>query len=320
MNRRTLQRAGWLAATVVVVGLLVLAIQRIDLARAAIALQGVRTGWIVAAVLCFVAILPLWALEWRLLVPPDSATTLRRMLGVVAITSSTLNTSPLFVGEAVAVVLLVARAGLTRAAALSVLAMDQLLVGVAKLVVLAAGALTLTLPAWMRSGVAMLGAGVATLWVACSLVAWHHEAITSIAARIVPARLAAALGNMGASLAPLRSPRLSGSALSLALAKKAAEVLAILCVQRAFGASLPAASGILVLAALSLATLLPLVPGNLGVYEAAVVLTYRHLGIPAEQALGMAVVQHACYFAALAIPGYLWLARDGVSRATAAAS
>ena len=315
-----MQRAGWLLATVVLVGLLVLAVRRIDLVRAATELHGVRIGWVVAAVLCFMAILPLWALEWRLLAPRSSTTTLRAMLGVVAITSSTLNTSAFFVGEAVAVVLLVARAGLTRAAALSVLAMDQLLVGVAKLVVLAAGALTLSLPAWMNAGVAMLGAGVAALGAACLLAAWHHEAIPRLAARIVPARLAAALGNLGASLAPLRSPRLSASVLLLALAKKAAEVLAILCVQRAFGANLPVASAILALAALNLATLLPLVPGNLGVYEAAVVLTYTHLGVPAEQALGMAVVQHACYFAALALPGYAWLARDGVSRATAAAS
>ena len=108
--------------------------------------------------------------------------------------------------------------------------------------------------------------------------------------------------------------------LLLALAKKVVEVLAIVCVQRAFGVTLPVTSGILVLAALNLATLLPVVPGNLGVYEAAVVLTYTHLGIPAERALGMAVVQHVCYFAALALPGYAWLARDGVSRAATAAS
>src|SRR5678815_471756 len=52
----------------------------------------------------------------------------RDMLGVVALTSAVLNTTPMLVGEATAVVLLVARTRLDRAAALSVLAMDQLLV------------------------------------------------------------------------------------------------------------------------------------------------------------------------------------------------
>ena len=320
MSSRTMRSVGWLAATATLVGLLVLAARRIDLVRAVAELHGVRAGWLVTAVLCFLAILPLWALEWRILAPRANGNTLRSMLGVVAITSSTLNTSAFFVGEAVAVLLLVARVGLTRAAALSVLAMDQLLVGIAKLVVLAAGALTLSLPQWMRAGVHLLGVGVVVLLTACMLAAWNHEAITPFAARMIPARLAAALGNMGESLAPLRSPSRSGSVLLLALAKKVVEVIAIVCVQRAFGANLPISSGILVLAALSLATLLPVVPGNLGVYEAAVVLTYTHLGIPAEQALGMAVVQHACYFAALALPGYAWLARDGVTQATAAAS
>ena len=320
MHRRMLQGVSWLAAMAVLVGLLVLALRHIDLARAASELHDVRGGWIVAAILCFVAILPLWALEWRILAPPTSRNTMGKMLGVVAITSSTLNTSAFFVGEAVAVVLLVARAGLTRSAALSVIAMDQLLVGVAKLVVFAAGALTLSLPQWMFAGLTLLSAGVVALLATCMLAAWHHEVIPPLAARVIPESVASALGRMGESLAPLRSPGRSGSVLVLALAKKAAEVLAILCVQRAFGVTLPIASAVLVLAALSLATLMPIVPGNLGVYEAAVVLTYTHLGMRADQALGIAVLQHACYFAALALPGYLWLARDGVSRATAAES
>jgi uncharacterized membrane protein YbhN (UPF0104 family) len=60
---------------------------------------------------------------------------------------------------------------------------------------------------------------------------------------------------------------------------------------------------------LNLATLLPLVPGNIGVYEAAVVLALTRFGVPAEQALGVAVVQHLCYFAALALPGLAFAAR-----------
>jgi len=43
------------------------------------------------------------------------------------------------------------------------------------------------------------------------------------------------------------------------------------------------------------------------------------LGVPTERALGMAVVQHACYFVALALPGYRWLA-SSASRSAAAAS
>jgi glycosyltransferase 2 family protein len=56
-------------------------------------------------------------------------------------------------------------------------------------------------------------------------------------------------------------------------------------------------------------TLLPLVPGNVGVFEAAVVLALTRFGVGPEQALGVAVVQHLCYFVALALPGLLAAAR-----------
>ena len=47
----------------------------------------------------------------------------------------------------------------------------------------------------------------------------------------------------------------------------------------------------------------------IGVFEAAVVLALTRFGVTPEQALGVAVVQHACYFAALALPGLLSAAR-----------
>ena len=61
---------------------------------------------------------------------------------------------------------------------------------------------------------------------------------------------------------------------------------------------------------LNLATLLPIVPGNVGVFEGAVVFALTPLGVPLEQALGIAVVQHLCYFIALALPGLLAAMRD----------
>ena len=320
MTSRRARRIAWITGAGALVALLVLAAHRIDASRLIAELRTVRALWIVGALCCYAAILPLWALQWRLLAPPLDRNTFTRMFGVVALTSSTLNTTAFLVGEAAGVVLLVTQIGLTRAAALSVTAMDQLLVGIAKLVVLAAGALTLTLPRWMSAGVTALGLGVAALLAGCLLVAWRHESIVARVGRMVPARASSAIDGMGRALAPLRSPQRGGGALGLAFAKKLVEVLAIVCVQRAFGVNLPLASGILVLAALNLATLFPLVPGNLGVYEGAVVLTYTHLGLSTEQAVGIAIVQHACYFVALALPGYAWLAGVGASRSTAAAS
>ncbi len=307
-------------ALLVLTILVVVAAQRLSLARVAAELAVAHPWWIVLALIAYLAILPLWAVQWYLLAPASPRPAPRRMLGVIAMTSTVLNTTPLLVGEAAGIFFLVTEAGLARAAALSVLAMDQLLVGLAKVALLGAATATATLPFWMERGAQALLAGVGALFAVLLVVAWRTDHLARLASTLLPARGARLIASVGDALAPIRSPSRGGGALALALVKKLAEVVAILCVARAFGVDLPVAGAILVLAMLSLATLLPIVPGNVGVYEGAVVLAYSHLGVGAERALGIAMVQHACYFAALALPGYRWLARGAAARRSAAAA
>jgi uncharacterized protein (TIRG00374 family) len=305
----SMRRSGRLLALLAVAGLLIVAVQRLDLTRAAAQVTAIRGEWLVLAITCYAAILPLWAWQWRLLSPRAPGARPRGMLGVVALTSSVLNTTPMLVGEATAVVLLVTRAGLDRATALSVLAMDQLLVGVAKLCVLALAAVVAPLPDWMTRAVLGLLASILLLGAALVAAAWRHSHVEGVMARIIPRRAAAALGGFAAALEPMRSAARGLPAFALAVLKKAAEVAAIVCIHRAFGLPGSIAVAIVVLAVLNLATLLPVVPGNVGVFEAAVVLALTRFGITAEQALGIAVVQHLCYFAALALPGLAFAAR-----------
>ena len=307
MRVRT-RRIAWALSCLVLVALLVFAAQQLDLARVFVELRAARPSWLLAATACYALLLPLWAMQWHILSPRATRNTLAQMLGVVAITSSTLNTTVLLLGEATGVVLLVARIGLERSAALSVLAMDQLLVGLAKLTVLITAAWLLVLPPWMLQGITGLSAGVAALLVGTVVAAWHYDAIAARADALLPPRASNALRTMGRTLAPLRSPVRGGSALALALAKKLVEIGAILCVQQAFAVSVPISASVLILAALGIATMLPFAPANIGVYEGVVAVVYTRLGIPAEQAVGMAMVQHACYLAAVALPGFGWLA------------
>lgn len=307
---RVATRLRWLA-TMLVLALIAVALLRMDIGRAMTELGAVRVPWLVASLACYVAILPLWAMQWQLLAPRDPQRRLSRMLAVIAMTSTVLNTTPLLVGEVTGVVLLATLGGLSRAAAVSVLAMDQLLVGIAKLMVLATAAALFTLPRWMSGAVLPLVVGVPALLVLLAVAAWRHADLARLTDRALSPRLRDGVGSIGVALAPLRSPTRGGSALALALAKKAAEIAAIACVQHAFGLSLPLSSAILVLACLNLATLVPVVPGNVGVYEAAVVVAYVWLGVTPERALGIAVVQHLCYFLALALPGSWKVIRSG---------
>jgi uncharacterized protein (TIRG00374 family) len=304
----------------------VVTLRRLDPTRAWESIVAVRGTWLVAATLCYLAILPLWAWQWHLLAPRSRSQTFHSMLRVVTTTSGVLNTTPLLVGEATGVVLLVAVTGLERTAALSVLAMDQLLVGIAKLVVLATAAVLAPLPDWMARAALGLIVAVAALagllLIGASRRAWRPvppEGRSPTSARVaasIPERLVRTLDALPAALSPLRSPRRGGGALALALVKKGVEVCAMICMQRAFGLELPVSAAILALAMLNLSTLLPIVPGNIGVYEAAVVLAYARYGVPPEQGLGLAALQHLCYLVALAAPGVLWAGAARWSRAT----
>jgi uncharacterized membrane protein YbhN (UPF0104 family) len=302
----------------------VLALRGLDPARAWNALASVHADWIIAASLCYLAILPLWAWQWHLLAPPTPAQTFTGMLRVVATTSGVLNTTPLLVGEATGVVLLVTLTGLERTAALSVLAMDQLLVGVAKLVVLATAATLAPLPDWMTQAalglILLVAALAALLLLGASRGLWRTGAQRAPhVAGSMTDRLARALDALPAALAPLRSVRRGGGALALALVKKAVEVCAMICMQRAFGLDLPVGASVLALGMLNLSTLLPIVPGNIGVYEGAIVLAYSRYGVAVEQAVGLAAVQHLCYLLALAAPGVLWAGAARRSRASGSA-
>jgi len=300
-----------LVLVVLLIAAFALALRGLDPARAWDALSSVHGAWVAAAALCYLAILPLWAWQWHLLAPPSPTQTFPAMLRVVVTTSGVLNTTPMLVGEATGVVLLVTLTGLERTAAVSVLAMDQLLVGLAKLVVLATAALLAPLPDWMARAalglIAVVAALAGLLLLGAARGAWRPDASSeSRVAGPLADRLVRALDALPAALAPLRSVRRGGGALLLALVKKAVEVCAMLCMLRAFGLDLPAGAAILALGMLNLSTLLPIVPGNIGVYEGAVVLAYARYGVPAEQAVGLAAVQHLCYLLALAAPGVLW--------------
>jgi uncharacterized protein (TIRG00374 family) len=279
--------------------------------------RGIHAGWLVAAVVANAAILPMWAAEWRLLTPAAFRVAFARMLEVVTVSAAVLNSVPFFAGEASAVALLITRAGLPRGAALSVLALDQLMVGVAKLALILAATVMVPLPAGLRAGVMALVMAVMLLLLVMLPLAHQWSVLRDRLlqrpgrARALVARVIA----LGQHLDVLRQRDRAWRVVVLALAKKAAEVAAIVAIQLAFGLEPSAGSALLVAAALAITTLVPVAPANLGVYEGTVYAIYRLVGVPAEVAVGIAVVQHLAFLIPPLAAGYLTLAfRSGRSR------
>lgn len=271
-------------------------------------LAHVSPAFVAIALILNFAILPLWMLEWLLLKPRDAAVSPRRMFDVVTLTASIHNVVPFLAGEAAAIGLLIA-AGLSRGAAVSVLAMDQLLVGVAKLAVLSTAALLAPIPAWLSAGVLSLVGAVVALLFGLLLLAHFGPVITQQLRenRTRLRELLAKLTGLGGYLAALREPSLAVRVSGLAFAKKALELGAIVAIQAAFGVGPSFAPAVLVLAALAVTTSLPVAPANLGVYEATVYATYRYVGLDAEVALGIAIVQHLAFLIPMIATGYLRL-------------
>jgi hypothetical protein len=288
VKRRALYVSGWIIAT----GLLAVCARTIDWSHASRTMATANLGWIAAGVLANTLILLIWGLFWRALVPPtEPSVGYKRMFEIVSVSSSLMNTVPFGGGHASSVVLLNRRAGISARGALSVLALDQLGEGLTKVGTFLLVALLAPLPTWMRASVTTVSIVVA-VWLVVIVVGsrWAHE------------------------LSVVKRPR-ALVALGCAIAMKGVEGLAIAAVQHAFGVSLPVNGTLLVLAAVLLGTMLPIAPGNLGTYEASAFLAYRHLGLSAEQSLGLAVAQHVCFMLPAVGVGYGFLSARSFSAA-----
>ena len=288
---------------------LVFAVRAMPWHRALDQARHIEPLWLAAAIVANLIPLPIWALEWRLLAPGTIRHAYARMFEVVSVMAAVLNSVPFFAGEASGVAMLIGRVGVSRGAALSVLAMDQLLGGLVKIVVLAAAAILVPLPTWLRAGIFVLVLGVVAMLAVFVPLAHGWDAIR-IRMLLRPSkfrRVVARLASWGEHLDAIRETHRVWKVSLLALAKKSVELLGILAVQMAFGLEPSLASAVLVLAALAIATMMPVAPANVGVYEAMVFAAYRYVGVPVETALGLAVVQHVCFLLPMLGTGYLTL-------------
>lgn len=306
-RRVLLWTLGWLVLT----ALVIVSLRTVNWSAVWQQLRTVSAPWLVVAAAFNFGILVCWALLWRVFVPVQTPVRFGRMFSINALTASIMNTTPLLVGHASGAAMLVRRAGLAPSAAVGVLALDQLYEGLAKVSLFVLAALLLPLPDWMRRSVIGVAIAVGVLLALLLVSAHRHrEGVVHEAGPHVPGKLRAFLAGFARDLEALRSWRRAGLALVFAIAMKASEGAAIVAVQHAFGVVLPLRTAPLVLAAVILATMIPLSPGNLGPYEAATVLAYRWLGLPTAEALGIALVQHLMYLLPILGTGYAKLTWD----------
>ena len=287
--------------------LLLFALQDIDWDRLLQLLRALRVPWLAVAIGLNGSIIVLWSLQWRILVPGEGSVTWAGIFLVVSAMAMISNSVPFMVGQASGVLLLARYAGIGRASALSVYTMEQVAEGIAKLVVVVGVALFAPLPAWLARGVQGLAVVVSVLGLTFVALAFRFR---HPPAAVRPTGAVGRVKHFGAqwahSLEGLRTPRVFGVGVVLALGMKAAELGGIIAVQWSLGLDLPVGTALLVLASVNFATIVSVSPGNLGVFEAASFAAYRLTGVSPEHALTLSLLQHVCYLIPMVGVGYLY--------------
>ena len=274
------------------------------------ALAAARPVWVVAALAANLLGLPIWICAWRLLIPARGRPGWGALVEAQSVTLAAIQTLSVLGGGVAAIYMLVRRAGLTYAGAASLLAFDQLLTGVVKLILIGGAVYFAPAPEGLRRAGLGLLVIVTAILVALLIIARSETAARRRAEGLGgwPGRLLMLGAEIGGNLAAIREPGKFGLACLLYLLRRSMEGVAAFYLQRALGLTPSAEAALLVVAALSVATIIPGPPGNLGVYEAVVSLAYVACGVPPETALALALLQHACFLAASVAPGLLTLA------------
>ena len=292
-KKRLLYLIAWTVASVCIY----LAVRKLQWDSVLAELKNASFFWLSLALVGNFCILIFGTLQWLNFLPRNYHVGFPRMIEINALMAMTSNTVPFFAGHALAVVLLAKREKVGHAVALSVIALDQFAEGFAKLSLFLLVVILTPIPDWMRQGILIALSAILLLFAVLIFFAFRHRHFKVFMGRQSHPRWYKVwhfISRWAHHLEALRSVRIFAVGMGTALAMKGAEVFAIWAIQKSLGVGLPLWTIFLVLASVSLVTMVPVSPGNLGIYEAAVFLVYQYLGLPPEQALGLALLQHLC--------------------------
>ncbi len=305
-QKKILLLIAWSFATL----LLYICFREVDLEQAWNNIKQVHPLWLFLGVAGHFLIFIFWAKQWIVFLPGKVFVTFKEMFEINALMSTAMNTLPFPGGHAYGVFLLAKKEGVGHSAALSVMSLDQLTEGIAKLTVLLIVSWLTPLPLLIKKGI--LGLTVVIFIFTCILLYFSfrfhaYKKIRTDSNKTLKERAIDFISRWGQQLEGLRNIKTFSYGVILAYGMKLGEASAIWSIQKGFGVDLPIWSILLILAALNLATIIPLAPGNLGVYEATVFFIYQHLGIEPEQAIALALTQHLCFLLPLAGTGYVYM-------------
>ncbi len=305
IHKKILLLIAWIFATY----LLFLCFREIDLEQAWGNIKQIHPLWLFLGFAGHFLIFIFWARQWIIFLPEKASVTFKEMFEINTLMSTAMNTLPFPGGHAFGVFLLSKKQGVGKPAALSVMSLDQLTEGIAKLTVLLIVSWITPLPYLMKKGIIGLIVVIFLFMITLLYFSFRFHDYKKKEVyydRTFKEKVIDFVSRWGNGLAGLRNAQTFFHGVILAYGMKLGEASAIWGVQKGFGLDLPIWSVLLVLAALNLATIIPLTPGNLGVYEATVFFVYQYLGVEPELSVAIALTQHLCFLLPLAGTGYIY--------------
>jgi uncharacterized protein (TIRG00374 family) len=205
------------------------------------------------------------------------------------------------------------------AAALGTVVVEKALDAVVGLAVLVGLVLWVPLPSWLRQAFVVLAVVTCVLLVVLALAATQRERAERVAHslnRKAPAsgqaRAARVLSGLAMGMSLFRDPATACLALALSVGVWSLAALTNVVTLAALDIQAPGWSAWLVLVTGYVATFLPTVPAQVGVFEYACVLALTAAGVDPEPALAFGLVLHLLVFLPPAVLGPISMACEGL--------
>jgi uncharacterized protein (TIRG00374 family) len=313
--RSSLKRAQLAIGVLISLAALVLVATRIDLGDARAAFRDADYRWIVPAAACSFASVVFRAARWRALLFP-AAIRLGRVFGILAIGQSVTALLPFRLGDVARIYLLGDLEGRSKAWALSTIVLERVLDIITLVVIMLLLLPFVPFPAWVLTA-AGVGAAIVAAALAVMCAAWFgRERLTAVAPallRLSPERWAGRLRALAVSavdgLAVLGNPPALLRAAAWSAMAWLATGVTLWMTLAAFGIPQSFSTAMFVLVVSAIAIAVPLAPGAVGVYHAAVI---EALVLVTDTSPGTAASYAVTTHVLLFLPpivcglGYLW--------------
>jgi len=297
----------------ITVSLLVLALcgwaaTRLDWRGAADAMTNARLDWLLLSCALNFPFVLLQTLRWRVLLRPVGRPTLWSLFRYLLASRAASNLLPARAGELLRIYLPRVRDGLPAVSLASILVIERFFDAFGLAAVSTPLLVLPETPPWVRTGLLILVAagGVGAVIVAVFAIRGGRDHISWI-------------DRVGQLAGSLRRPATVTSVFGLTLLCWISELLIVMACLAAVGLPPSAAVALMVLLAVNLGMVLQVTPGNLGPFEASVLLALAALDVTGPQATAMAVLYHLVVLVPVTLAGLEGLRFVGAARRDQAA-